>query len=201
MIKLNNVQKYYGDVKVLDIDTFTFEKGKKYALVGSNGSGKSTLIKILANIEKLDSGKIEINATKLGYLPQTSYGFNMSVIHNVMLSYPLNVRKTCKVDARKLLESLDLLPLQKKNASRLSGGETQKLAIARLLALPRDVLLLDEPTASLDTLSTEKVETLINNYVKDNNATIIFATHSLVQAKKLADFIIKIENGNLQILQ
>lgn len=200
MLKINSLVKYYGDTKVLDIDSFHFERGKKYALVGSNGSGKSTLIKILASLEKPDSGQVEISAKNIGYMPQTSYGFNMTVLNNVLLSYPLKERKSRKNEAIQLIDSLELTALSKKSGARLSGGETQRLALARILCLPRDILLLDEPTASLDTIGTEKVETLLNEFAKKNNTTVIFATHSMTQAHNLADVILRIENGNLNAI-
>ena len=200
MLEVNNLVKYYGDTIVLDIDTFHFERGKKYALVGSNGSGKSTLIKILAKLESTDSGTVVINSKNVGYMPQASYGFNMSVTNNVLLSYPVKERKSRKNEVDLLLDSLELTPLAKKNGSNLSGGETQRLALARLLSLPRDVLLLDEPTASLDTLGTEKVENLLKDYANKNNTTIIFATHSAEQAKNLADVILRIENSKLFVI-
>lgn len=212
IVEIKNLIKQYGDKIVLDIENLKFEEGKKYALIGANGSGKTTLLKILADIEKDYLGNIrtipyqnadteqEFSANKrlqVGYMPQRSFGFSMSVLNNMMLAYPLKDRKLSKEKAITMLEKLKLTSLNKKNASKLSGGETQRLALGRLFAAHFELLLLDEPTASMDIDSTSIVEQVLDEYIKENNSTLIFATHSIRQAERFADIIIFLSQGKV----
>lgn len=197
ILQIKNVKKQYGDKTVLDIENLKIEKGKKYALLGANGSGKTTLLKILARVEKDYSGDIEIDKTKIGYMPQKSFGFSLSVLNNMMLACPLNDRKASKEKALSMLDLLKLTHLKKKNASKLSGGETQRLALGRLITTPFELLLLDEPTASMDIDSTATTEQVLGNYIKENNTTLIFATHSFNQAQRFADEIIFLVDGKV----
>lgn len=196
-LEVINLTKRYGDKLVLDIESLSFSQGKKYALLGANGSGKSTLLKILTKLEAQSGGAINHTFAKIGFMPQRSLGFSMSVINNVLLAYPLAARKDNKKNALELLQQLGIMHLKNKNAAKLSGGETQKLALARLLACPHDLLLLDEPTAAMDINSQLSSESLILDYAAKNSTTLIFATHSIKQAERLADEVIFLHNGKI----
>lgn len=194
------VFKEYNKTPVLDVKNVRFEEGKIYALIGSNGSGKSTLLKSFAKIIDY-RGEVDFNGTKpseIGYLPQKNFAFDMSVLGNMMLNCGKRKRKDALTEAAELLEKFDLARYAKKNASRLSGGETQKLALCRLLFGNYKILLLDEPTASLDVNSTLKTEENIKEYLSSRPTTLFMATHSLRQAKALADYIIYLENGIIE---
>ncbi|MDD4839313.1 MAG: ATP-binding cassette domain-containing protein [Clostridia bacterium] len=198
ILTIENLKKQYGDKVVLDIEKFEFEKGLKYAIIGANGSGKSTLLKILAKTDKQSNGNFEFEKdTAVGFMPQHSFGFSMSVLNNIMLAFPLKYKNIAKVKTLEILEKLMLLPLKKKNGAHLSGGETERLALGRLLSNQHDILLLDEPTASMDVQSAIVAEKVLLEYLKQNGATLIFATHSLKQAERIADIIIFFANGNL----
>ncbi|HKL74169.1 MAG TPA: ATP-binding cassette domain-containing protein [Clostridia bacterium] len=190
-----SAKKIYGENVVLNIPDFTFTKGKKYALIGANGSGKSTLIKCLAGIIDFE-GKVNGNIKDVVYMPQKSYAFDLSVKNNVLLSFPFKDRKKHIKSVDVVLEKLDLTSLKNKNASRLSGGETQKVSLARVMVATHDVLLLDEPTSAMDIKAAQNAEKELISYVKDNNSTLIFATHSLRQAS-LADEIIFLKKGKI----
>lgn len=187
--------KKYGERVVLNVN-LTFDKGKIYAVIGSNGSGKSTLLKILAGLLKYD-GQADSGPEKhdIGYLPQKSYAFDMSVINNMLLNNMIRERKTRKKEAEELLKDFGLLYLRKKNAASLSGGETQRLAFARLFMREFKLLLLDEPTASMDVNSTVLTEGNLLKYREKYSPTVIFATHSFAQAKRLADEVIFLSDG------
>lgn len=198
ILHIKNLKKQYGDKIVTDIENLEIEEGKKYALIGANGSGKTTLLRILAKGENEYLGTVDIDKkTNVGYMPQKSFGFSMSVLHNMMLTSRLKNIKYSKRQAILLLEKLKLGSLRKKNASRLSGGETQRLAIGRLLTVKFDLLLLDEPTASMDTDSTYLTERVLDDYLNENQAALIFATHSINQAERFADQIIFLADGKI----
>ena len=186
-------KKEYGKNTVLDVER-SFEEGKIYAIIGNNGSGKSTFLNVLAK-EIPFEGEIVCPKDVL-YMPQTAYNFDFSVKKNVLLF----VKKKDEEQRRKSEERLQksgLSPLLKKNAKRLSGGEGQKTALLRTLNRPCSVLLLDEPTSSMDLSATQIAEDLILDYKKDAACTIFWVTHSVAQAERVADEILFFDAGKI----
>lgn len=192
-MKISSFSKTYGNRTVLDFPGFDFERGKVYAVLGANGSGKSTFAKITAGIITADrKGDVLPDGIRAGYLPQSSYTFTLSVGKNVLLN-------TGDVEAaRKIADRLGLSPLYGKNARKLSGGEKAKTALARLLVKKYDVIILDEPTASMDMESTTAAESLITGYAEANGAAVIIITHSVSQAQRIADEVLYLRNGLLE---
>lgn len=183
--------KSYNGNTVLNYPGFEFESGKVYAIIGANGSGKSTLAKILAGIEKPDCRCSPVEDGSIGYMPQKSYAFKMSTIKNVLLNgndYPA---------AKTLTDRLGLSALIKSPAKKLSGGETAKLALARIMIKSYDLLILDEPTAPMDMESTIAAEALMKEYAKENDSALILITHSLQQALRIADYTLFFSKGKL----
>ena len=136
--------KTYDGVRVLCFPGMDLEPGKIYAVIGANGSGKSTFAKILAGVLPADrKGRIRDDAA-VGYLPQKHYAFRMSTRRNLLLSTKEEAR------AAELMDALQIRHLEKKRADRLSGGETARMALARLMMKRYDVVILDEPTAAMD---------------------------------------------------
>ena len=190
---ISDFKKSYGEKTVLSIDSLKIKKGETLAVTGPNGSGKSTLLKILAGLIKADSGAAD-GFGKVLYMPQSSYAFSMSVEKNVMYA----ISGDGKAErAKKILELLGLYDLRERNAKKLSGGETQRLALARLLVCECDTLLLDEPSGAVDIDGTDTVWRAIEEYKKENGCTVIFSTHSPFEAKKHADRIILLHNGEI----
>lgn len=190
-------RKKYGDRVVLDVDKLRFEKGRVYALIGTNGSGKSTLLQTLAKVIDFKGDVKGLTENDVAYMPQKSFAFSTSVLANVTAPCPIHRIFTERAKAKRLLKSLALDHLSKKNASRLSGGETQRVALARMLVAPHDFLLLDEPSASMDVESTLISEEVIKDYLEMTGCTLIFATHSITQAKRLADEVIVLDSGKV----
>lgn len=193
-------KKTYGDRTVLDIEKLALQPATVYAVIGSNGSGKSTLIQALAGALKTE-GEINlggISRSDIGYMPQKSYAFDMSVMKNMMLTHMAKERAYYRTRALNLLEKLDLAHLKRKNAARLSGGETQRLALARLLMREYEILLLDEPTASMDINSTALTEKVLAEYCERVRPVIVMATHSMQQARRLADVVIFLDSGKVE---
>jgi len=183
--------KTYDGVKVLDFPGMSFEKGRIYAILGANGSGKSTFAKILSGMLPSDQKKSVRLGTGIGYLPQKNYAFRMSVRDNLML----NGTDTARADA--LLDALQIRHLQHKKADRLSGGETARMAMARIMMKSYNVLILDEPTAAMDIETTILSEKLIQQYVQETGCTLLMITHSLQQAKRIADELLFFHEGML----
>lgn len=196
MIDLRDVVQQFGGRIVLEIPELQFVPGKRYGLIGENGSGKTTLIRMLAGTSKPTSGRIEgLEGKKVGYLPQSPYAFSFSVLQNVALA--LNGHGDAKEIAQKALVAVGMESLMDARGDRLSGGEAQRMALARVLVRAYDVLLLDEPTSSTDVRSMDLIETTLKEYVQKTQCTLIFSTHSPAQALRLADEVLYLEKGRL----
>lgn len=196
MIDLRNVVQRFGGRIVLEIPTLQFVPGRRYGLIGENGSGKTTLIRMLAGTGKPTSGTIEgLEGKKVGYLPQSPYAFSFSVLQNVALA--LNGHGDAKEIAQKALVAVGMESLMDARGDRLSGGEAQRMALARVLVRSYEVLLLDEPTSSTDVRSMDLIETTLKEYVQKTQCTLIFSTHSPAQALRLADEVLYLEKGRL----
>lgn len=190
-MKIAAFSKTYEGRKVLDFPGMDLQPGKIYAIIGANGSGKSTFAKILAGVVKADRrGKLLTDGT-VGYMPQKNYAFRMTTKANILL----NGKDTARAD--RLMEALRLTPLALKRADKLSGGETARMTLARLMMKSYDVVILDEPTAAMDMETTALSEDLIVNYVRETGCTLILVTHSLQQARRIADEVIYFHKGDL----
>lgn len=198
------VAKKTYDRTVLDVN-IELEEHKIYALIGANGSGKSTLLKSLSSIVNVDDDSIidiPFKKNDIYYMPQMPYSFDLSVYSNIKLGIPTNYsvgqKIYCKYRIDTMLKDIDLFRLKKANASTLSGGEKQKMALVRSLVINHDLLLLDEPTSAMDINATLQAEELIKKYKEEFNGTIILATHSIKQAQRLADTVIFLDNGEVK---
>lgn len=181
--------KTYHGVKVLDFPGLELQPGKIYAILGANGSGKSTFAKIAAGILPADQ-KCRIPGS-VGYLPQKPYAFRMTLRKNILLTAGRPEQ------ADELMRTLSLTELKEKRADRLSGGETARMAMARLMMKRYDMVILDEPTAAMDMESTSAAEELILKYVRETDCILILVTHSLQQARRVADEAIYFHKGRL----
>ena len=190
-MKIATFSKTYEDRKVLDFPGMELQPGKIYAIIGANGSGKSTFSKVLAGVLKADRrGKLLTGGT-VGYMPQKNYAFRMTTRANILLNGKDADR------AEKLMLALRLDHLAEKRADKLSGGETARMTLARLMMKSYDMVLLDEPTAAMDMETTALSEALIVNYVRETGCTLVLVTHSLQQARRIADEVLYFHKGNL----
>ena len=199
MIKISQITKSYNGRCVLDIPEFVFEQGGKYALIGANGSGKSTLLKILAATLQPDSGSIEYQPQQLkeqmGYMPQKPYIYDFSVLKNILIAF--NHSEPNQEKAISALQRVGMEDFASARGSRLSGGESQRVAFARMLVEPHPLLLLDEPTSAMDLNASDQVEQELMAYCAAHQTTLIFATHSLAQAQRVADILLLMDHGHL----
>ena len=191
-MKIKALKKCYGERCVLDIPGLELHPGEICALIGSNGSGKSTLARIAAGIEREESGgEVFDNPPRRGYMPQKCYAFRMSALKNLRLS------GSSEAEAMEMLEKLGIGHLAKSPGKKLSGGETARMALGRVLMKEHELLILDEPTAAMDMESTALSEKLIVEYCRSSGAAVLWVTHSLAQARRVADNAAFLRNGQL----
>lgn len=190
-MKIFAFSKTYEDRCVLDFPGMELQPGKIYAVIGANGSGKSTFAKILAGIAAADKRGRLAEPAAIGYMPQKNYAFRMSTRKNILLNGKDSSR------AEKLMDAVQLRHLENKRADRLSGGETARMALARLMMKRYDLVILDEPTAAMDMETTLLSEELILEYVRETGCGVILVTHSLQQARRIADEVLYFHKGKL----
>ena len=190
-MKIEAFSKTYEGRQVLDFPGMELESGKIYAVIGANGSGKSTFAKILADILPADKRGKYTNGKKIGYMPQKNYAFRMSAKANVLLGGKDEAR------ANTLMEAIQIRHLENKRADRLSGGETARMALVRLMMGKYDLVILDEPTAAMDMETTSLSEELIVEYVRQTGCALILVTHSLQQARRIAHDVLYFHKGKL----
>jgi tungstate transport system ATP-binding protein len=206
-LRLEDIEKDYHTVKALNSVTFNAEGGKIIVLIGVNGAGKTTLLRIIAGLENPDKGNIFYNGKSLTakelrqiatLVFQRTAMFSRSVYDN--LAYGLKIRgkkdPEIKEKITQALSAVGLRNFEKRRAKKLSGGEQQRIALARAFLLEPTILLLDEPTANLDPNSATIMERAIMVRRKKDNI-IIMATHNLSQAKRLGDEIVHVYNGKI----
>jgi tungstate transport system ATP-binding protein len=211
LIELADLQQRYGSRTTLKGVSLNIEKGEILAVIGPTGSGKTTLLRLIDQLDQPASGKVLFDGRQvtpklktevrrqISMVLQKPVVFDASVYDNV--AYPLTVRKYDrraipeKVNA--MLKTVGLDGYQKRKARTLSGGETQKVALARALITAPKVLLLDEPTANLDPVSLDTIEELILQFNRDNGVAIVIATHEMAQGQRLAHRIGVMMEGEL----
>ncbi len=219
-IKIKNLTKKYEknkSIKVLNDITFNFEPGKTYSIMGPSGSGKSTLLNLLSLIDNPTSGSIEINsnkikpnnkvendlirAKKIGIIYQDKNLLSdFTALENVYLpNLLISKEKQNSIElAKKLIKNIGMSSRINHFPNELSGGENQRIAIARALINNPDIILADEPTGSLDTDNAKLIFKILFN-LKNKNRIIIFATHNRYFAN-MADCKIMMNDGNIQII-
>ena len=190
-MKISAFSKAYDGRTVLDFPGIELQPGKIYAVIGANGSGKSTFAKILAGVLKADRKGSFLDTKSVGYMPQKNYAFRMTTRANILLNGKDTIR------AERLMDAIGLRHLENKRADRLSGGETARMALVRLMMKRYDAAILDEPTAAMDMETTLLSEKLILEYVQETGCALILVTHSLQQARRIADEVLYFHKGAL----
>lgn len=200
-IEIVNVTKKYGSKEIFTDLNLTFEAGKSYALIGGSGSGKSTLLNIIGRLEKIDSGKVLVDKQDIWKIKERTYfkntiGYvfqNYSLIENKTVYDNLKLLNKDKKIISEILEKVGLsTDYLKHKIYELSGGQAQRVAIARMLMKPRKIILADEPTGALDSeIGNEIINLLLSEATKDNY--VIIATHDPAVYSKV-DVIIDIKD-------
>lgn len=212
MIDYKNINIRFGDRQILSDASITLLPNKVALLTGENGCGKSTLLRVMAGLLKPDSGEIVCAGTnsqvtqsqaslidQVMYLHQIPYMFDCSVRRNLEYAH-----KKGRGDRLQLvdqaLEWIGLSHLAKENATTLSGGERQRIALARALLRRPRILLLDEPTAHLDTVSQSYIASLLSE-LKSHTVSMLIATHEPAHFEPLVNHEYRLENGKINLLK
>jgi len=210
MIKLENVEKYYGEHKVLKGINLIIQKGEFISVMGSSGSGKSTLLNLIGGMDRPEKGAVIVNGgnisvftdEKLTLYRRTEIGFifqffnllpNITVFENISMPLLLNGSD----DREKVFQYIKRINLDGKEDKypyQLSGGEQQRVAIARALIHEPEIILADEPTGSLDSETGRKIMDLVQELTEEMNKTVILVTHESYIAE-YADRIVRIKDG------
>ena len=208
--QLQDVERRHRPAFVLHVGELHVDRGQVLGLLGPTGAGKSTLLRMLAGLEAADRGEISFEGRCLTPedlpLPDRR---RITLVHQrpllltgtvrLNVEYGLRLRKaegiTEKVDV--MLDRLGLVKLASQSAQTLSGGQTQLVALGRALVIEPDVLLLDEPTANLDPAHVVLVEETIGEIQQQRGMTIVWATHNLFQARRVAERTAFLLNGKL----
>ena len=220
LINLFNITKSFNSSKKINVlkkISYKFKKGKIYSLMGPSGSGKSTLLNLLSLIDRPNSGSISIEnkqinfndskkndilrAKKIGIIYQQDNLLpDFTALENIYLaSLAAGNNKSLSIHkAKMLLKKLGLLNRLDHYPSQLSGGEKQRISIARALINDPQIILADEPTGSLDLETAKEIFDIIKKQI-NSNRLIIFATHNRFFAKK-SDFLLEIVNGNIKTI-
>jgi ABC-type lipoprotein export system ATPase subunit len=219
-LQLKNISKHFNTdkkIKVLKNLSYDFNKGKMYALMGPSGSGKSTLLNLISLIDRPSVGSIQFNenivnfdnnkkndlfrAKNIGIVYQQNNLLpDFTALENVYLANLSidNDREAARTKAKSLLKKIGLSNRLNHFPSQLSGGECQRVSIARAIINDPEIILADEPTGSLDLNTAKEIFQLLNNQ-KNSNRLIIFATHNRFFANK-ADCLLEMTNGSVKTI-
>ncbi|OCS87186.1 amino acid ABC transporter ATP-binding protein [Caryophanon tenue] len=212
MIKVENLQKSYGDLHVLKGIDYEIHEGQVVCVIGPSGSGKSTFLRCLNLLEEVSGGAVYIEGKKINdpssdintiradvgmVFQQFNLFPHMSVLENIVMA-PMQVRKMSKADAEKramtLLEKVGLAEKAHNFPEQLSGGQQQRVAIARALAMQPKVLLFDEPTSALDPEMVKEVLAVMKDLAEEG-MTMVVVTHEMGFAREMGDRVIFMDGG------
>ncbi len=212
VLTVDNVSKQFGPREVLRVERLSLAAGRIHGVMGPSGAGKSTLLRLLNLLERPTAGRIlyrgrDVHAyrprlelqRRMAMVFQKPVLFDGTVYENV--AYGLRVRGVRGLEAAgkvdDALRRVGLEPLRRARALTLSGGEAQRVAMARALVLEPDVLLLDEPTSNLDPNNVALLEGLIRGASGGNGTAVVLVTHNVFQAQRLADQVVFLYEGQV----
>ena len=210
-VQMEHIYKTFDGFHASDDVSFGVEKGQLAALLGPSGSGKTTILRMIAGLDKPDSGDIMINGVRVNDLPGSKRGIGfvfqnyalfryMTVSDNI--AFGLEVQKKSKKEIKsrveELLELISMQDLGKRYPHQLSGGQRQRVAFARALAPNPQLLLLDEPFAAIDAKVRRELRAWLKEMIRRVGITSIFVTHDQEEAMEVADSIIITNHGNVE---
>ncbi len=198
-----------GDAAILHEVSVRVARGSVWAVVGPSGSGKSTFLRLLNRLDEPTGGTVFLEGRdyrelaprelrrRLGMVMQSAHLFPGTVRDNLRFGPRQRGEALSDERARALLEGVGLAGFAKRDVSKLSGGEAQRVSLARTLANEPDVLLLDEPTSALDRAALRDVEALVSRVIRERGLTALIVTHDHAQAERMADHVLVLERGRV----
>lgn len=209
-LKISNLRKYYDQKGIIKNLSLEVNDIQVLSLIGASGSGKSTLLRLIAGLESFEEGTIEVNghnvieSVAVNYRKNVGFVFqdhnlfsHLSILENIMLVLEkVHHRKRSEVEpeVKKLLEQFDLIDHAEKLPHQISGGQSQRASIVRALSIKPELILLDEPTSSLDPILTHEVLSAVKLLAEDS-IDFIIVTHEIGFAKSVADYFVFMEEG------
>jgi putative ABC transport system ATP-binding protein len=187
--------------------SFSLDQGQVLAVLGPSGAGKSTLLRMLNRLDEPTSGTVLLQGAdtrdmdprslrrRVGMVMQQAFLFPGAIVTNIRYGpaqHGIYLKESQVID---LIRQAGMTGYEDHDVSTLSGGEAQRISIARALANQPEVLLLDEPTSALDDLSKQDIEQLLASLVRERNMTCVWVTHDVAQARRVADVVLKLEAG------
>lgn len=208
-VELKNINKTFGNYKASDNVNFTIEQGKLIGLLGPSGSGKTTILRMIAGLETPDSGEIIIDGKVVNDIPASKRGIGfvfqnyalfryMTVFDNIAFGLKIQKKdkKYIKERVSELVELIGLKGLEKRYPSQLSGGQKQRVAIAGIIAMRPECIILDEPTAMLDPQGRKEVLKTIRRLNREAGITIVLITHYMDEAAQ-SDRVVVLDKGQV----
>jgi len=196
-LKADGVSKAYGDRRALQGVSFTAHRGERIAIIGPNGAGKTTLLQILAGSLRPSGGSVSLEQGGVGWVPQQPALYSkLSVAENLRLFARLERRPDVEVTVERMLDQTGLRDRARDQVGSLSGGNRQRVNVAIGLLGEPSVLLLDEPTSSLDPRQRERLWAFVGGLAEAGTA-VVFATHNVAEAERFADRLLVLADGEL----
>ena len=199
ILKMTDIVKDFGDLRVVKGVSLTVSKGETVAIIGPSGSGKSTLLRCINGLNKVTSGNIELSGETGMVFQHFNLFPHMTCLENITYA-PVKVKGMDKEEARKrAMELLKMVGLETKAdvyPAHISGGQKQRVAIARALAMNPDLMLFDEPTSALDPEITGEVLNVMKKLAEEHT-TMIVVTHEMGFAREVADRVIFMNDGEI----
>lgn len=203
MIKLENIEKSFGENKVYDKFSLNFKEGQVNCILGKSGCGKSTLLKIISGLESTNKGKVLNVPNKISYIFQEDRLVEWKNIYENLELPIINLYRKHERE-EKIKEILKLFSLEETiyaYPKSLSGGMRQRINIARAFIYRGELLLMDEPFKSLDKVSKDSVIKFFNYYIEKNKTTVIMVTHDIDEALSLGDYIFLLGDRPVKVLE
>ena len=201
LLRLTEVSVQFGPVRALRRVGLELNRGDFIAFIGANGSGKTTLLRLLHGLVAFDGTRQVLDAQAVQVMVfQRPFMLRLSVLNNLHVALWLArvPRAERAARAAQALQRVGLTELRERPARALSGGELQRLALARAWAVRPQILFLDEPTASLDPSAKKEVEALLASFAAEG-MTLVMSTHNLGQAKRLATRVVYLDHGEIRV--
>lgn len=208
-LETERLTRVVGDETIVEEVSLSVPESEVLAIIGPSGAGKSSFLRLLNRLDEPTSGTVRLDETdyreihpqelrqRIGLIPQQPALRDGTVYENATTAFRIRDEPVDEERIERLLAAVDLDSYADREIERLSGGERQRVSIVRTLANEPEVLLLDEPTSSLDSATRERIEELLGDLISTYELTCVIVTHDVEQARRLGDRIARFEDGRM----